>query len=90
VNKSADTTSSQETWNCYKPEYHYGSTKDWIVDHIRHKETQGKKVLSSTECKINKLGAAVITRGITLIFPGTCEIFMKPGSATSHSVNMAA
>jgi len=44
----------------------------------------------STECKISKSGAGVITRDITLTFPGTCEIFRKPGSATSHSVNMAA
>jgi len=46
--------------------------------------------MASTECKISKLGAAVITRGITLTFPGTCEKFRKPGSATRHSVNMAA
>jgi len=43
--------------------------------------------MASTGCKISKLGATVITTDITLIFPGT---FMKPGSATSHSVNMAA
>jgi len=42
------------------------------------------------EHKISKLGAAVITMDITLTFPGTCERFRKPGSATSHSVNMAA
>jgi len=42
------------------------------------------------ECKISKLGAAVITRDITLTIPGTCEIFGKHGSARSHSVNMAA
>ena len=44
----------------------------------------------STERKVSKLGAAVITRDITLTIPGTCEKFMKPGSATSHSVIMAA
>jgi len=46
--------------------------------------------MASTERKISKLGAAVITRGITLIFPGTCETFRKPGNATSHSDNTAA
>jgi hypothetical protein len=46
--------------------------------------------MASTECKISKLGAAVITRDITLTIPGKCEIFRKPGSATSHSVIMAA
>jgi len=46
--------------------------------------------MASRECKISKLGAAVITRDITLTFPGTREIFIKPGSATSHSDNMAA
>jgi len=46
--------------------------------------------MASTEHKISKLGAAVITRDTTLTFPGTHEIFRKPGSATSHSVNMAA
>jgi len=45
--------------------------------------------MASTECKISKLGAAVITRDITLTFPGTCEKFRKPGNATSHGV-MAA
>ena len=45
--------------------------------------------MDSTEHKMSKLGAAAITRDITLIFHGTYEIFMKPGSATSHSVNMA-
>jgi hypothetical protein len=45
--------------------------------------------MAFTECKISKLGAAVITMDITLTFPGTCEIFRKPGSATSHIVNMA-
>ena len=42
--------------------------------------------MASTERKISKLRAADITRDI---FPGTCEKFRKPGSATSHSVNMA-
>jgi hypothetical protein len=46
--------------------------------------------MASTECKISKLGADVITRDITLTFTGICEIFRKPGSAASHSVNMAA
>jgi len=46
--------------------------------------------MASIEHKISKLGAAVITRDITLNFPGTREIFRKPGSARSHSVNMAA
>jgi len=46
--------------------------------------------MAPTENKISKLGAAVITRDITLRFPGTSEIFMKPGSAKSHSVKMAA
>ena len=46
--------------------------------------------MASTECKISKPGAAVITRDITLNIPRKCEIFRKPGSATSHSVIMAA
>jgi len=46
--------------------------------------------MASTECKISKLGAAVITRDITLTFPGTCEKVRKSGSATSHTVNMEA
>jgi hypothetical protein len=46
--------------------------------------------MDSTQLKISKLGAAVITRDITLTIPGTCEIFRKPTSATSHSVIMAA
>jgi hypothetical protein len=45
--------------------------------------------MASTEHKISKLGAAVITRDITLTIPGTCEIFRKPGSATA-SVIIAA
>jgi len=44
--------------------------------------------MASTECKISKLEAAIITRDIKI--PGTHEIFRKPGSATSHSVIMAA
>ena len=40
--------------------------------------------MASTEHKISKLGAAVITRDITLMFPGKCEIFRKLGSATSQ------
>ena len=46
--------------------------------------------MAPTEHKISKLGAAVIRRDITLTIPGKCEIFRKPGIATSHSVNMAA
>jgi hypothetical protein len=46
--------------------------------------------LASTEPKISKVGAAVITRDITLTIPGTCEIFRKPGIATSYSVILAA
>jgi hypothetical protein len=44
--------------------------------------------MASTEPKTSKLGAAVIIRDIKI--PGTCEIFRKSGSATSHSVIMAA
>jgi len=33
------------TWKCYKPEYHYGSIQDWIVDKLWYKETQGKNYL---------------------------------------------
>jgi hypothetical protein len=40
--------------------------------------------VASTEPKISKLGAAVITRDITLTIPGTREIFKKPGSDTSQ------
>ena len=46
--------------------------------------------MASTECKISKLGDAVITRDITLTIPRTHEIFRKPTGATSHSVIMAA
>ena len=46
--------------------------------------------MASTQRKLSKLGAAVIRRDITLTFPGTCEKFRKPGSATSHGVIMAA
>ena len=45
--------------------------------------------MASTEHNISKLGAAVVTRDITLTNPGKCEIFRKPGNTTSHSVNMA-
>ena len=41
------------------------------------------------EPKISKQPVAGRTRHITLI-PETFEIIKKPGSATSHSVNMAA
>ena len=44
MNKSADTRNSQETWKCYKPEYHYGSTQDWVVDHLRYKERHMEKI----------------------------------------------
>jgi hypothetical protein len=40
--------------------------------------------------KISKLGAALIAKDITLTIPGKCEIFRNPGSATSHSVIIAA
>ena len=46
--------------------------------------------MASTQCKISKLGAAVITKDITLTFPGIREKLRKPESATSHSVIMAA
>ena len=46
--------------------------------------------MASTERKISKLEAAVITRDITLTIPGTHKIFRKPTNATSHSVIMAA
>ena len=42
MNNSGHTRNSQEIWKCYKPQYHYGSIQDWIVDHLRQKETQGK------------------------------------------------
>ena len=54
------------------------------------KATELLKWLPQNEKYINKLGAAVITRDITLTIPGACEIFRKPGNATSHSVIMAA
>jgi len=38
----------------------------------------------SVEPKISKLGAAVLTRDITLTIPETIEIFRKGGSATSQ------
>jgi len=46
--------------------------------------------MASRDQKRRKLGAAVITRDITLEYPGTCEKFMKTGSAKSHGVIMAA
>ena len=49
MNKSGDTRNSQETWECYKPEYHYGSTQDWIVDHLRQKEGHKEKFPVLTE-----------------------------------------
>ena len=42
MNNSGHTRNSQETWKCYKPQYHYGSIQDWIVHHLRQKETHGK------------------------------------------------
>jgi len=42
--------------------------------------------MASTECKINKIGAAAITRDITLPISGKHKIFRKPGIATSQSV----
>jgi len=44
--------------------------------------------MASTEPKISKLGAVVITRDTKT--PGACEIFRKPGSGTSQSVIMGA
>ena len=44
MNKSGDTTNSQEIWKCYKPEYHYGSTQDWNVDHLRCKERHNETI----------------------------------------------
>jgi hypothetical protein len=46
--------------------------------------------MDPTEHKIGKLGAAVITRDVTLTIPWKREIFRKPGSATSQSVIMEA
>ena len=46
--------------------------------------------MASKETKISKLGAAVITKDVTSIIPGTLEIFRKPRSATSQSIIMAA
>jgi len=42
------------------------------------------------EPKVSKQAAAGITRHITFTIPETLEIITKPGSATSHSVIMAA
>jgi len=39
---------------------------------------------------ITKLGAALLTRDITLITPETLEIIRKPESATHQSVIMSA
>jgi hypothetical protein len=46
--------------------------------------------MASTEYKIRKLGAAVITRDITLTIPWAYEIFRQPGNATSHRVILAS
>jgi hypothetical protein len=46
--------------------------------------------MASTECKTSKIEAAVITRDKSSTIPEKCEIFKKPGSASSHSVIMAA
>ena len=42
MNNSGHIRNSQETWKCYKPQYHYGSIQDWIVDRLGQKDTQGK------------------------------------------------
>ena len=44
MNKSADTRNSQQIWECYKLEYHNGSTQDWIVDHQRQKDGHKEKI----------------------------------------------
>jgi hypothetical protein len=46
--------------------------------------------MASIEPKINKLGAAVITKDITLTIPETLEVIRKPVSTTRHSIIMAA
>ena len=53
MNKSGDTRNSQETCKCYKPEYHHSRTQDWIVAHLRQKETQGKNLGQYRYCLIN-------------------------------------
>ena len=55
MNKSGDTRNSQETWKCYKPEYHYGSTQDWIFDHLRQKE----QLFVEMENNARKLGLQI-------------------------------
>ena len=42
MNKSGDTRNSHETWKCYKPEYHYGRTQDWILNDLRYKGQKEK------------------------------------------------
>jgi len=46
--------------------------------------------MASTETKISKQGAPGTIWDITLTIPVTLEITRKPGSATSHSIIMAA
>jgi hypothetical protein len=46
--------------------------------------------MASTEPKIIKRGAAGTIRDITFSIPETLEIIRKPGSATNHSIIMAA
>ena len=46
--------------------------------------------MASTETKISKQGAAGTIQQITLTIPETLEIIRKPGSATRHSIIMAA
>jgi len=41
-NNSGDTSNNYEAWHFYKPEYHYGSIRHWILDQIWYKEKQGK------------------------------------------------
>jgi hypothetical protein len=46
--------------------------------------------MAPKEPKISKKAAAGITKHLTFTIPKTLEIIMKPGSATGHSVIMAA
>jgi len=31
---------TKEAWKCYMPEHYYGSTQDYIVDHLWYNKTQ--------------------------------------------------
>jgi len=46
--------------------------------------------MAHKEPKISNQAVAAKTRDITLTFPETLEIIWKPGSATNHSIIMAA